>query len=55
MSINPILQTRMDTLNREDVMGNMQYATILGYYAQLLGQTKMLQQTSKVHENYQYV
>ena len=31
-------------------MGNMHYATMLGYYAQLLGQTKMLQHTSKVHE-----
>ena len=48
MSINPILQTRMDTLNREAVMGNM-------HYAQLIGETKMFQQTSKVHENYQYV
>jgi len=43
MSKNLILQTRIATLNREDVMGNM-------HYAQLLRQTKMLQQTSKVHE-----
>jgi len=43
-------QTAIATLNREDVMGNMHYATMLGYYAQLLGQTRMLQQTSKVHE-----
>jgi len=42
MSKNPILQqTRIATLNREDVMGNMHYATMIGYYAQLLGQTKM--------------
>lgn len=44
------LITKQATLNREDVMGNMHYATMLGYYAQLLGQTKMLQLTSKVHE-----
>jgi len=31
-------------------MGNMHYATMLGYYAQLLGETKMLQLSSKVHE-----
>lgn len=43
-------QAQIATLDREDVMGNMHYATMLGYYAQLLGQTKMLQQTSKVHE-----
>ena len=51
MSINPTLKTQIATLNREDVMGNMHYATMLGYYAQLLGQTKMLQQTSKVHKS----
>ena len=43
-------ETAMGKLDREDVLGNMHYATMLGYYAQLLGQTKMLQQTSKVHE-----
>jgi len=43
-------QAQIATLDREDVMGNMHYATMLGYYAQLLGQTRMLQQTSKVHE-----
>jgi len=43
-------QTAIAKLNREDVMGNMHYATMLGYYAQLLGQTRMIQQNSKVHE-----
>ena len=43
-------QTAIAALTREDVLGNMHYATMLGYYAQLIGQTKMLQHTSKVHE-----
>ena len=43
-------EAAIGTLNREDVMGNMHYATMMGYYAQLLGQTKRLQHASKVHE-----
>ena len=42
--------TQIETLDRDDIVGNMHYATMLGYYAQLLGQTKMLQQASNVHE-----
>ena len=37
-------------LTREDVLGNMHYAAMLAYYAQYLGQTKMLQHASKVYE-----
>ena len=43
-------QAQIAILSREDLLGNIHYATMLGYYAQLLGQTRMIQQTSKVHE-----
>ncbi len=43
-------QSKIAALTREDVLGNMHYATMLGYYAQYLGQSKMLQHASKVHE-----
>ena len=53
MSLNPILQTQIATLNREDVMGNMHYATMIGYYAQLLGQTEMFY--NKLDEMYMVI
>jgi len=31
MSINPMLQTQIVTLNREDVMGNIHYAKLLRF------------------------
>ena len=31
MSINPMLQTQIVTLNREDVMGNIHYARLLRF------------------------
>ena len=44
---NPL---EIEKLTREDIQGNMHYATMLGYYASLFGKTESLQREFKVKE-----